>query len=210
MNAPAIRLADVAFSYGASPPVLALEEVVASPGERVFIKGPSGSTTVAIWRYLAVLFVCALAGAAGIAAQSGDVRTLQWQDLLPADQVALPPPIVDHSAVPFDSYPPNINAPTVPSLDGELVRLPGFVVPLDVTEGKVSSFLLVPYFGACIHQPPPPPNQIVYVSFAAPVELDSMYAPVWVTGRMRIETYSDAFVQAGYALTGREVEPYDY
>ena len=157
-----------------------------------------------------MFFACTLAGAVSIAEQSGDVRTLQWHDLLPADQVALPPPIVDHSAIPFDSYPRNVHAPTVPSLDGELVRLPGFVVPLDVVEGKVSSFLLVPYFGACIHQPPPPPNQIVHVSFAAPVELESMYDPVWVTGRMRIETYSDAFVQAGYALTGREVEPYDY
>ena len=163
----------------------------------------------AIWRYSTVLLVCALAGATSVAEQSGDVRTLQWHDLLPENEV-VPPPIVDHSSVPLDNFPHIMQAPTVASLDGELVRLPGFVVPLDVIEGKVSSFLLVPYFGACIHQPPPPPNQIVHVSFAVPVELDSMYAPVWVTGRMRIETYSDTFVEAGYALAGREVEPYDY
>ena len=163
----------------------------------------------AIRRYLTVFLVCTLAGATSVAEQSGDVRTLQWHDLLPEDEVALPPR-VDHSSVPLDGFSRTMQAPTVASLDGELVRLPGFVVPLDVIEGKVSSFLLVPYFGACIHQPPPPPNQIVHVSFAAPVELESMYAPVWVTGRMRVETYSGFLAEAGYTLAGREVEPYEY
>ena len=160
--------------------------------------------------FVTVLLFCALAGATGVAGQSGDVRTLQWDDLLPAGEIPLPPPqVIDHSSVPL-GLPQSAAAPTVPGLDGALVRLPGFVVPLDVAEGKVSSFLLVPYYGACIHQPPPPSNQIVHVSFAAPVELESMYAPVWVVGRMRVETYSTAFVEAGYALAGREVEPYEY
>ena len=56
-------------------------------------------------------------------------------------------------------------------------RLPGFVVPLDTVDGKVASLLLVPCSGACIHQPPPPPSQIVHVRFAEPVALESMYAP---------------------------------
>lgn len=162
-----------------------------------------------IRRCFAGLLVCAFAGVASVAEQSGDVRTLQWHDLLPAGEVVLPP-VVDHSSAPIDPFPRSVQAPTVAGLDGALVRLPGFVVPLDVVEGKVSSFLLVPYFGACIHQPPPPPNQIVHVSFAAPVEMESMYEPVWVTGLMRVETYSTHFVEAGYALAGREVEPYEY
>lgn len=155
------------------------------------------------------LLVCMFAGLASVAEQSGNVRTLQWHDLLPAGEVVLPP-VVDHSFAPGSGFPQSVQAPTVPALDGALVRLPGFVVPLDVVEGKVSSFLLVPYFGACIHQPPPPSNQIVHVSFAAPVEMESMYEPVWVTGLMRVETYSTHFVEAGYALAGREVEPYEY
>ena len=164
----------------------------------------------AIRRCLAVLLLCALAGATSVAQQSDTVRTLQWDDLLPAGHVVAPQ-IVDHSSTPapFDDF-PAMQAPTVASLNGLLVRLPGFVVPLDVIEGKVSSFLLVPYFGACIHQPPPPSNQIVYVSFAEPVELESMYAPVWVTGRMRVEAHSTVFVEAGYTLSGREVEEYEY
>ena len=158
---------------------------------------------------VAGILVCTCAGVAGVAEQSGDVRTLQWHDLLPAGEVVLPP-VVDHSFAPGGGFPQSVQAPTVAALDGVLVRLPGFVVPLDVVEGKVSSFLLVPYFGACIHQPPPPSNQIVHVSFAAPVEMESMYEPVWVTGRMRVETYSTHFVEAGYALAGREVEKYEY
>lgn len=166
---------------------------------------------------LAMPFLGALAGlagalacATGIAGEEGDVRTLMWEDLLPKGEVALPQTL-DHATVPsFDDFPSAAEAPTVPSLDGKLVRLPGFVVPLDVTEGKVSSLLLVPYFGACIHQPPPPPNQIVYVTFAEPVQLESMYDPVWVTGRMRVATYSGALAEASYTIAGQEVERYEY
>lgn len=164
----------------------------------------------AIRRGLTVFLVCTLAGATSVAQQSDEVRTLEWDDLLPEGHV-MAPQIVDHSAAPaFDDFPAARHAPTVPSLHGALVRLPGFVVPLDVIEGKVASFLLVPYFGACIHQPPPPSNQIVHVSLEEPVELESMYAPVWVTGRIRVETYSGFLADAGYALAGREVEPYEY
>lgn len=163
----------------------------------------------ALRRCLAVLLVCALAGTASLAQQSDDVRTLEWDDLMPPGHVVAPP-IIDHSAaLPFDGF-SAAPAPTVDSLDGALVRLPGFVVPLDIHEGKISNFLLVPYFGACIHQPPPPSNQIVHVSFAEPVELESMYAPVWVTGRIHVETYSSLMADAGYTLTGQVVEPYDY
>ena len=157
------------------------------------------------------LLALALAGLAGVAGEGDEARTLTWDDLLPEGEVGLPQG-VDHSNIPmFDDFPAAVvDAPTVAALDGEIVRLPGFVVPLDVVKGKVASLLLVPYFGACIHQPPPPPNQIVYVSFAEPVELESMWDPVWVTGRMRVEKYSGDLAEAGYRMDGRVVEPYEY
>lgn len=159
---------------------------------------------------LAAFLALALAGVVGFANETEEVRTLMWDDLLPEGEVALPQ-AVPHANLPtFDDFPAAVEAETVAALDGELVRLPGFVVPLDVVKGKVSSLLLVPYFGACIHQPPPPPNQIVYVSFAEPVELKSMYDPVWVTGRMRVEIYSGALAEAGYSMDGSVVEPYEY
>ena len=145
---------------------------------------------------------------AALAASDG-VRTLKWDDLLPAGGY-MPPPVVDHSRPEaFDVFPPYVDARTVPELAGVRARLPGFVVPLDTVDDKVASLLLVPYFGACIHQPPPPPNQIVHVRFAEPVVLESMYAPVWITGVMKLERYS-GLAESGYAMDGQGIEEYRY
>ncbi len=160
---------------------------------------------------LALAFVLTLAVSGLVAADdAGAVRELKWTDLLPPGELA-PPQVVDHTRVPtFDDFPYTAAAGTVPELDGQLVKLPGFVVPLDVSGDKVVSFLLVPYFGACIHQPPPPPNQIVFVVFAEPVELESMYDPVWVTGTIGLDVHSSSLAQAGYSMQGQAVEKYRY
>jgi len=70
------------------------------------------------------------------------------------------------------------------ALDGQTIRLPGYVLPLEITGKRVTEFLLVPWVGACIHTPPPPPNQIVHVKSDTPFEVTSLFAPVWVTGRL--------------------------
>ena len=138
-----------------------------------------------------------------------EVRTLEWDDLLPPGYRA-PPQAIDHSGVPvFDDFPYSADIKTVPELAGVRARLPGFVVPLDIVDAKVASLLLVPYFGACIHQPPPPPNQIVHVRFAEPIVLESMYMPVWITGVMKLERYS-GLAESGYAMDAEEVEEYLY
>ena len=56
-------------------------------------------------------------------------------------------------------------SPSLKALDGKLVKIPGYMVPLEDDSEVVSEFLLVPYVGACIHTPPPPPNQIVQVKY---------------------------------------------
>ena len=145
-----------------------------------------------------------------VAQGASEVRELTWTDLLPPGQLA-PPQVVDHTRIAtFDDFPYTAVAETVPELDGQIVKLPGFVVPLDVAGDLVASFLLVPYFGACIHQPPPPPNQIVYVVFAEPVELTSMYDPVWVTGTLTLEGHASNLAHAGYSMQGQAVEKYRY
>jgi hypothetical protein len=102
------------------------------------------------------------------------------------------------------------------ALDGRLVRMPGYLLPLEFSGKEVSEFLLVPWVGACIHTPPPPPNQIVYVKADKPVGNVSMFMPIWVTGRMStiasktnlylVDGASD--IDAGYSLRASEVEPY--
>ncbi|MCB6184929.1 DUF3299 domain-containing protein [Leeia sp. TBRC 13508] len=76
------------------------------------------------------------------------------------------------------------NAPTNPTMNGKTGRIPGFVVPLEATKGAIKEFLLVPYFGACIHSPPPPANQIIHVLLAKPQKGLKVMDAVWVSGTL--------------------------
>jgi hypothetical protein len=104
----------------------------------------------------------------------------------------------------------------VAGLDGKEVRLPGYALPLEHKGTAVKEMLLVPYLGACIHVPPPPANQTVYVTLAEPYTVGELYEPVWITGRMSVKptnkslTYVDgsAGVDAAYTLQGIKVELY--
>lgn len=99
------------------------------------------------------------------------------------------------------------NAPTRSDLNGANIRLPGYVVPLEQSRGEVTEFLLVPYFGACIHSPPPPANQIVHVVLSTPKPLRTMEA-VWASGTLRTRRQDSPWGMSGYSLEGFEVEPY--
>ena len=102
------------------------------------------------------------------------------------------------------------------NLDGRMVRISGYVLPLRSVGSNVQEFLLVPFIGACIHVPPPPPNQIIFVHPDRPFATEGPFAQVWVTGRLAIEEakrelyYVDgsATVDVGYAVFAAEVEPY--
>ncbi|MBI3530036.1 MAG: DUF3299 domain-containing protein [Betaproteobacteria bacterium] len=103
-----------------------------------------------------------------------------------------------------------------PLLNGQTVRLPGYLLPLEFSGKQVSEFLLVPWVGACIHTPPPPPNQIVHVKPEKPVEMSGIFAPVWVTGQMTTGSIrkslslvdGSADIDVGYSLQASRVEPY--
>jgi hypothetical protein len=92
---------------------------------------------------------------------------------------------------------------------GGRVRLPGYVVPLDFDGSKVTGFLLVPYMGACIHVPPPPPNQIVYVRTREPVEIDEIFEAVYATGTLEASIMSTELAQVGYRIIDATVKPYE-
>ena len=86
------------------------------------------------------------------------------------------------------------------SLDNQNVRIPGFVLPLEFDGMRVTEFLLVPTVGACIHVPPPPPNQMVHVSVTEGIESKGLFAPVWVEGMLSIEGgQSELFLSDGTA-----------
>lgn len=101
-------------------------------------------------------------------------------------------------------------------LDGQVVRMPGYLLPLEFSGKEVTEFLLVPYVGACIHSPPPPPNQIVHVRPDKPVANLQVFAPIWVTGKMSTTAAKKSLslvdgaadIDVGYAMQASSVEPY--
>jgi uncharacterized protein len=93
--------------------------------------------------------------------------------------------------------------------DGAVVRVPGFIIPLEDNDQQVSEFLLVPYPLACIHVPAPPPNQIVHVKMdnGKKVPFD-FYAPVWAEGRLKIQHEQNMYTDTSYFMNGLSIEPY--
>lgn len=101
-------------------------------------------------------------------------------------------------------------APVVPQLDGKRVKLPGFVVPLEGDGKTLSEFLLVPYFGACIHVPPPPSNQVVYVKVPkSDATIRKAFDTVWVIGTLSAKPFNSDLGDAGYQLEAEQVLPYE-
>lgn len=146
------------------------------------------------------------------AVDASESRELSWQELIPEQELfesleSVEPPTTYGDPYASQSYSAEVNG----DLDGIQAKIPGFVVPLEIVEeGKVSEFLLVPYFGACIHTPPPPPNQIVFVTAAKPIELESMWEPVWVDGKFSVEFKQSMYGSAGYSMTADSVKLYEY
>ena len=95
---------------------------------------------------------------------------------------------------------------TVGALNGQSIRIGGYPVPLESdSRGRSTLFFLVPYPGACIHVPPPPPNQIMLVRYPQGITLDDIYAPLWVEGVLKIEPVSNELADAAYALDAGRV-----
>lgn len=126
-----------------------------------------------------------------VASPSADAVELDWKILGGLDYVN-------------GKVPANLKA-----LDGKLVKIPGFIVPLEDYEEEGAEFLLVPYFGACVHTPPPPPNQMVYVRMQGGKKLKfGWWDPVWMEGTLRIENYDSPYGAVGYQLVGMKTSPY--
>ncbi|MCB1786384.1 MAG: DUF3299 domain-containing protein [Gammaproteobacteria bacterium] len=103
------------------------------------------------------------------------------------------------------------DAPVVHELEGRRVKIPGFVVPLEMDERKkIDQLLLVPYYGACIHVPPPPANQTIYVVLRDGKDYQGeLFDVVWVTGTIHVERLSSELAEAGYRIDDALVTPYE-
>ena len=154
-------------------------------------------------------------------ARDTDIREIEWEALIPEDW--RPEVLMDQYNVDgisdddpraqglLDKLKALWNeAPVVSALEGQRVKLPGFVVPLEMEAKKIEQFLLVPYYGACIHVPPPPANQTVHVVTGEGEAFEGgLFDTVWVTGTMRVERLSSDLADAGYRLENASVAPYE-
>lgn len=136
---------------------------------------------------------------------------LNWIDLIPESERAQfdtegMPAALNHDG---GAAKQNMIGTVRTELDGSQVRIPGFVIPLEGDANKVTEFLLVPYFGACIHVPPPPPNQIVYVKFPSGAPVQQLWDVVYVVGELKAQTVEHELAQTGYLINGVEIQPYD-
>ena len=153
-------------------------------------------------------------------AQAADPRQISWDDLIPKDWDPMKPFSDLRALGPLPDSDPRVQeaytrmrkvwdeAPVVPQMAGQRIRLPGYVVPLDEGKDGLREFLLVPYFGACLHTPPPPANQIVYVRSKKPVKGFRAMDTVWVNGRLEVERASSELGQAGYSIAAEAVTKY--
>ncbi|HMW48578.1 MAG TPA: DUF3299 domain-containing protein [Cellvibrionaceae bacterium] len=174
------------------------------------------------------------------------VRTLEWEELMPAEDLALLEAMepIDHanmsaSELAKDEQPRAntlkpagtisqfeetkqmadkknrtwqdalVSTRTRPELNQQKVKIAGYIVPLEYNaEQLLTEFFLVPYFGACIHVPPPPPNQIIYVRLPKGLPPPDIYTPFWLQGTLKIETKENDLGVSSYSLDATSVEAY--
>lgn len=153
----------------------------------------------------AASLLCCLMLVSGVV-NASEVKEVYWEDLVPPDFNELAPQqATDHNNKMAQLQP---DAPVVDIYNGERVKVPGFIVPLEGTAELTTEFLLVPFFGACIHVPPPPSNQIVHVKMNEGVPVENLYDAVWVEGIFSTTRYSSDLAAAGYSMQGEAVHPY--
>jgi hypothetical protein len=118
----------------------------------------------------------------------GQVEEINW------NQLAIPP-----EGAAFEELKLKIERP---------VKIAGFVVPLSDSFQRITEFLLVPDSMSCIHVPPPPPNQMILVRFENPIEPQLAFGPVWVSGRLVLQSEKHSFGTAIYSMVGANIVPY--
>lgn len=145
---------------------------------------------------------------------------LQWDDLMPADWDPMAAFRGLNIAELQDNDPKAQealdtmrkawnNAPVNPKLSGQKVRIPGFAIPVEQSDKGVDELLLVPYFGACIHTPPPPANQIIHVKLSEPQPAVGAMQAYWIWGEISAQKFSNELGDAAYLIKATGIQPYE-
>jgi hypothetical protein len=149
--------------------------------------------------------------ASAASTNSTEVLTLDWIDLIPEnerhafDQRGMPVQLNHEEDAPEQSKIGSVRQ----ELNDSMVKIPGFVIPLEGDNNVVTEFILVPFLGACVHVPPPPPNQIIYVRFPQGAPVQELWDVVYVVGKLKTETVSHELAEVGYVIDGSSLEAYE-
>lgn len=167
-----------------------------------------------MWKRALFLVVLAAAFSLSTAISAKDAsQEIDWLELMPKEDLNLLEnmPEISHEGDGPVTLPDEImTGRVVPEMDGKSGRIPGFVVPLKTTQDmRILEFFLVPYYGACIHVPPPPPNQIIHVKYKEGFKLEALYDPVWIEGTLKIEKTENDIASSSYSIVAEEVSPYE-
>lgn len=160
--------------------------------------------------------------------KSSPYREIEWVELMPEDDLnaimnAPPVDIPDGSALdqlsnPLDNSTARgdsafsqalVSTKIRPEFNNQKIRVPGFIVPIDLNSRQnITSFFLVPYFGACLHVPPPPPNQIIYAEYNKGLKLDNLYTAFWLEGTVKTQIIRNDVATSAYTLIVDNIEKY--
>ncbi|MGB0867605.1 MAG: DUF3299 domain-containing protein [Granulosicoccaceae bacterium] len=142
---------------------------------------------------------------------------IEWDSLMPSNFGVAPPPALaapsgptDHSGSGPSDLPNYSSVELVEELIGKKISIPGFVVPLDMDGQAITKFLFVPYMGACIHVPPPPPNQLIYAEIEEGLVLEEQWIPLEIYGTLGAEYVETGLGAAGYTLKVDMVKAFEY
>ncbi|BFM15451.1 hypothetical protein R50073_16340 [Maricurvus nonylphenolicus] len=160
-----------------------------------------------------------------------EFRELEWDELIPKSvlEVLMNPPsyvtdvedgsledqISSQIKSAFDGQPEDlyqqalVSTEVVSELNNQAIKIPGFIVPLEFDDDQtITQFFLVPFFGACIHVPPPPPNQIIFVKYPQGLKLSALYDPFWIYGDLKTEITENDMATAAYSIDMQYYEAY--
>lgn len=164
-------------------------------------------------RHLLSAFAALPVAAGARSAWAEEIVQLDWRDLIPKGspterlRTLQQLGIVQHGEL-DTGFQQETNVEMTEEYNGKLVRLPGYIVPLEFDVTSVKTFILAPFVGACIHVPPPPANQLVLVTSETPYGITGLYDAVYVTGIFGTAASATALADIGYAISADKVEPY--
>lgn len=145
-------------------------------------------------------------------APTTDAKEIMWDELMPPPDQKV---IDRYQAGKMEraevmAYLDKLGVTPVDQMDKQYVRIPGYLVPLNMDKNqKATELLLVPTMGACVHTPPPPPNQTIFVRYEKGIEVtEAGYTPYWLVGTISVERNDSQYTETLYAMKVESVEEY--